>query len=261
MIPSPDPEHPRRGMSLIELLVVIAVIGILTGLLFHVIGKARDAARSSHCASNLRQLGAALLLYSQDNQGKYPPSCDRIMDFLPEYLTAANNSRFTELSRRIACPSATSPGYNPQSTNPATTASLRAVGYGANPAVFPVDSPHAASSDEGPPPPEVRTPLLVSNIGRPSEVILMADAGQQETGVSPRFVSFQYDEFRTTSPANPDNANEVVPASHLSTPAWSTGESLFAARHNNRGNCLFADGHVSARAPTEIRQRNIYRSY
>ena len=54
----------RRGFTLIELLVVIAIIAILAAILFPVFAKAREKARQSSCCSNLKQLGAAFIMYA-----------------------------------------------------------------------------------------------------------------------------------------------------------------------------------------------------
>jgi prepilin-type N-terminal cleavage/methylation domain-containing protein/prepilin-type processing-associated H-X9-DG protein len=56
----------HRGFTLIELLVVIAIIAILAAILFPVFAKAREAARKAQCASNLKQLGTASIMYTQD---------------------------------------------------------------------------------------------------------------------------------------------------------------------------------------------------
>src|SRR6266568_5412057 len=62
----------RLGFTLIELLVVIAIIAILAAILFPVFAKARDKGRQAVCLSNLRQIGTALVMYSQDYDETHP---------------------------------------------------------------------------------------------------------------------------------------------------------------------------------------------
>jgi prepilin-type N-terminal cleavage/methylation domain-containing protein/prepilin-type processing-associated H-X9-DG protein len=57
------------GFTLIELLVVISIIAILAAILFPVFMRARENARRASCQSNMKQLGIALQMYSQDNDG------------------------------------------------------------------------------------------------------------------------------------------------------------------------------------------------
>jgi prepilin-type N-terminal cleavage/methylation domain-containing protein len=59
-------KRARRAFTLIELLVVIAIIAILAAILFPVFAQAREKARSVSCLSNSRQIGTAILMYSQD---------------------------------------------------------------------------------------------------------------------------------------------------------------------------------------------------
>ena len=60
------------GFTLIELLVVIAIIAILAAILFPVFASAREKARQTTCASNLKQMGLAFTQYAQDYDETLP---------------------------------------------------------------------------------------------------------------------------------------------------------------------------------------------
>jgi prepilin-type N-terminal cleavage/methylation domain-containing protein/prepilin-type processing-associated H-X9-DG protein len=61
----------RSAFTLIELVVSISVIGLLIALAIPAVNLARDAARSSECRNNLRQLGAALIARSGRLDGSF----------------------------------------------------------------------------------------------------------------------------------------------------------------------------------------------
>jgi prepilin-type N-terminal cleavage/methylation domain-containing protein/prepilin-type processing-associated H-X9-DG protein len=64
----------RSAFTLIELLVVIAVIAILAGIAFPVFNGVQARAKQTACASNMRQIGAAMMLYCNENEGRFPGS-------------------------------------------------------------------------------------------------------------------------------------------------------------------------------------------
>jgi len=62
----------NRVFTLIELLVVVAIIAVLISILLPALAQARESARRTVCASNLRQTGIGFSNYEIDSQGWYP---------------------------------------------------------------------------------------------------------------------------------------------------------------------------------------------
>ncbi len=65
--------NTKRAFTLVELLVVIGIIGLLISMLLPAMNKVRSQSKAAVCASNLRQVGAALLIYANDNKGWLVP--------------------------------------------------------------------------------------------------------------------------------------------------------------------------------------------
>ena len=92
----------RDGFTLVELLVVIAIIAILVAMMLPVLLQTKEAARMRCCASNLQQLGNAIMRYMDDHDGYGLP---------PPPLSFRNPWIF--------CVKPLLPGYVPQALNPA----------------------------------------------------------------------------------------------------------------------------------------------
>jgi len=66
--------HSHRGFTLTEMLVVILIIVVLASLAFVSVTRAREAARRSASANNLRQFGVAITSFVADSSGYLPAS-------------------------------------------------------------------------------------------------------------------------------------------------------------------------------------------
>lgn len=103
-------EAREAGFTLLELLVVIAIIAVLAAILFPAFAAARGKARQTVCLSNLKQIGTAIQMYSQDYDGLAPYARDASDAFIPQiwaFAGTACQSRINSMPMLHPVPAAT----------------------------------------------------------------------------------------------------------------------------------------------------------
>ena len=132
--PEPATRHiPSAAFTLIELLVVIAVIAVLASLLLPVLGRAKETARATACANNLRQFSQAAATYSLDNKGSLPFFLNWLHSY-PGSEDLGTGQLYPYLKSRqvYLCPTdQRALGINPIAS-PRPPASIRQCSYGMN---------------------------------------------------------------------------------------------------------------------------------
>jgi len=211
------------AFTLVELLVVIAVIAALAALLLPALVRGKAAAQKARCLSNVRQLGLAAQMYWDDNGGNTFRYSGAVTNAGQIYWfgwlgPGAEGQRPFDATLGALYPYLQGrgveicPALNYALPEFKLKAAGAAFGYGYNLTLSPAPS---------------RPPFNIHKLGRPSELVLQADAAQINTFQPP------------ASPTNP----MLEEWYYISN---DTNQPNAHFRHAQRANVVFCDLHVAS---------------
>jgi prepilin-type processing-associated H-X9-DG protein len=91
--------HRRgRGFTLIDLLMVVLIVCMLSGMVFSAgaLARSRETANRVKCASNLRMIGQACMLYANENRGAYPRTLYKVGEAVTQYTGVDSKDPFAK---------------------------------------------------------------------------------------------------------------------------------------------------------------------
>lgn len=235
-----DTTNKYRAFTLIELLIVIAIIAILASILFPVFARARENARRASCASNMKQVGLAVMQYVQDYDEHFPGGSrlKLISNFNAPASTPTVHGLLIPYIKSLGifnCPSATN------ATGGNAPTALSSTSYFMNGVFlqFPSDTVDWWGSTD---PNNVTGGKSVAVVPAPAEIVYMQEYGQRDNrGINRPTpgTSFSYNRFK----------------------GWCFYDTVtrtygYSALHFDGGNLLFADGHVKWKKMTELRAKD-----
>ncbi len=217
----------RKAFTLVELLVVVAVVAILAALLLPALSRSKGSAWRADCASNLRQLGLASLLYWDDYGGLcfqwyYGATNNGQLYWFGWLGNGVEGQRPLDLSAGVLFPyladskARLCPALNYALSQFKLKARVPVCSYGYN-SILATDGSTASPN--------------ISRLRRPTEMALFADAAQVNDFQAPASRSNPMLEewYYLDNPTNSPSAN-YYPHGHF--------------RHLQKANVAFCDGHA-----------------
>jgi prepilin-type N-terminal cleavage/methylation domain-containing protein len=107
----------ESGFTLVELLVVIAIISILAGMLLPALENAIGSAKSIACMNNEKQIGLALLGYTNDFNGHYPFWGGTLRTTVTNWSYELSNNAYISDKMVYKCPTSLDAGLTHSNTN------------------------------------------------------------------------------------------------------------------------------------------------
>jgi general secretion pathway protein G len=219
----------RHGFTLIEMLVVIAIIALLASILVPAVTRTMERAKSTACASNLRQLGLAFQLYTMDSKNKgnrlpapAPSTAEPwFVSISPFLQQQAGGAR--DLSDVYRCPV-----YAQLRSDLQDTSNWNQLGYGMN--IY-LEGSASTGWPWYPQPGSTAYGFYLSEIKNPTNTILVADDHSWVWGIRKELLDQQGSDGRFYDPEN---------------------GKLRGFRHGKGANFLFVDGRVSSLTPQTI---------
>jgi len=231
--------NTRRGFTLVELLVVIAIIAILAALLLPALSKAKEKGKSVSCINNLRQMGIASKIYADDHEGRFcftfQVRGDNVfrkawLNFLQPYQQTTN---------LLICQNKTKKFKELVALYPSELVDNAVSNYSMNFSLGGSDWPNVWDVKNWP-------PVKDAVVRGPASTVHLTDGGSRPTNTK--------DPLKCVTPQSPekpgcwivhDPANDAPCTGCVTSPNdpnWGGPH----ARHNQRSNVAFVDGHILA---------------